>query len=163
MNERIQIFKKVHCKAYMKKQSDGVRLVCTKIADYGNGLQSELPVEGSVWNDTDKIRVVAKQEYYENRLWQTRDLADLSNFEGDSVEKRYRFRIEDEFDGFLVGITNVIVTGRIGTDYGEEHMDCHDRYFKHLFKETATERVGVVYFKNNAKRYVLIDDMEPIE
>ena len=29
----------------------------------------------------------------------------------------------------------------------------------HLTKETDKEKVGVVYFKNNAKRYVLIDDM----
>ena len=30
----------------------------------------------------------------------------------------------------------------------------------HLIKETDKQKVGVVYFKNNARRYVPLDDME---
>ena len=33
----------------------------------------------------------------------------------------------------------------------------------HLVKYTNKEKVGVVYFKNNARRYVYLDDMEVIE
>jgi len=167
----MKVFQKVHCKAYMKKFSDGVRLECVKRTAYqfaGKECFSEEPAKGSVWDVDDDIRVTAVQDIYENGEWRTEKLADLSEFDGGSVEKRYRKRVEEEFDGFLVGITRVVTTGHIGTDYTEQHVHAgefgnYDAYYHHLFKEPAYEKVGVVYFRNNAKRYVLLDDMEAAE
>lgn len=148
----MKIFRKVHCKAYMEKYWDGVSLVCSE-TDY-RGITKV--VDKSCWDDNTGVRVIAKQTWYEHGEWLEEQIADLSNFEGDSVEKSYRRRVEEPFDGFLVGITRVKVTGRIGTDYDEDEY----RAVWHLFKETGTVPVGVVYFKNNAKRYVLLDDIE---
>lgn len=154
----MKIFKKVHCKAYLKKEWDGISLVCKKHANFG-GFPSESPAEGRSWGEDEDISVTATQMVYENGKWDIKDIKNLSSFEGESVDKTYRKRIEEEFDGFLVGITNITTTGRIGTDCDDFlDYDCVITR-KHLTKETHQEKVGVVYFKNNAKRYVLLDDM----
>ena len=61
----------------------------------------------------------------------------------------------------MVGFTRITTTGKIGTDMTmfpyNMNGDLEEVY--HLTKETKQERVGVVYFKNNSKRYVLEDDI----
>lgn len=150
----MKIFQKVHCRAYLKKYSDGIRLDCWDGDDV-----FKIPAKGSSWDHT--ITVKAMQSWYRNGEWGESEIADLSGFESGSVDKQYRIRVEEEFDGFLVGITHIITTGRIGTDTTmvpyNMNGDLEEVY--HLFKETDKEKVGVVYFKNNAKRYVLLDDM----
>lgn len=151
----MKIFKKVHCKAYLKKQSDGIMLSCYK--DYN---EFEFPLSGVAWEEP--VKVIAHQNIYQNGEWKDVVLADLSDFEGSTVEKIYRTRVEEEFDGFLVGITQIVTNGRIGTDMDMVPYniagDLKELY--HLVKYTHKEKVGVVYFKNNARRYVLIDDIE---
>lgn len=144
-----KIFQKVHCKAYMKRIYDGVRI------------QFFNP-DGTFCYDravTDyKVRAVAYRPSEDSS--QEEEIADLSEFCGESVLKTYRERTECEFDGFLVGFTRILSTARIGTDwmdepYGREYGFC----FKHV---EDYPKVGVVYFKNNMKRYVLPEDMEEI-
>ena len=164
----MKIFRKVHCKAYLKKQSDGVRLDCWKKIFYNFGGKegwSEEPAKGSTWGEDEKIRVLAIKSVYEDGMWKDKQIADLSSFEGETVEKVYRHRVEEEFDGFLVGITNIVVTGRIGTDYDmvPYNMNGDLEGIYHLTKDVDYQKVGVVYFKNNSKRYVLLDDMEDVE
>lgn len=151
---RRKIFRKVHCKAYMKQIKDGVHLSVFHADSYE-------PVTGSSWGELD-IQVIAERTYYENGEWREEELADLSGFEGDSVHKVYRERVEEEFDGFLVGYTRVTTTGEIGTDttMWPYNLSGDLEEVFHLFKNTHQEEVGVVYFKNNAKRYVLIEDIE---
>ena len=170
MSHKQRLFTRVHCRAYMQKYSDGVRLECWKpendIISFDGQLTHEFE-KRSVWDVDDDVRVTAVRDVYEDGEWRTEHLKDLSDFEGSGVEKRYRRRVEEEFDGFLVGITRVVTTGLIGTDYSEQHIHAmefgnYDRYYHHLFKNRNTEKVGVVYFKNNCKRYVLLDDMEEI-
>ena len=150
-NNATRIFQKVHCRAYLKKHSDGIRLICTE----GGGL----PVTRNWWHHP--IRVEAFQMQYKDGMWSDVKIADLSSFEGETIEKTYRLRVEEEFDGFLVGVTNITTTGRIGTDMTMVTTDLNGNICEcfHLTKETHQEKVGVVYFKNNAKRYVLLDDM----
>lgn len=152
----MKIFQKVHCNAYLKKYNDGIRLDCWD----GND-DFMMPVQGSSWNHPIK-KVVAMQTWYKDGKWNESEIADLSGFESESVDKQYRIRVEEEFDGFLVGITYIVTKGRIGTDITMYPCDMdgnlEERY--HLFKVTDKEKVGVVYFKNNAKRYVLLDDMK---
>ena len=77
---------------------------------------------------------------------------------GDSIEKTYRERIEEEFTGFVVGYTRIKVKGRIGTDWnGDPYYGEYGHCF-HTVEEYP--KVAVVYFKNNCKRYVLPEDME---
>ena len=164
----MKIFHKVHCKAYLKKESDGIRLECWRKIHYtfaGQEQWSEEPAKGNAWGKNEDIKVLAMQVVYENGKWEDKQIADLSSFEGESVEKVYRKRIEEEFDGFLVGFTNIIVTGRIGTNYDMRpyNMDGDLEEIYHLTKETDKKRVGVVYFKNNARRYEYPEDMERSE
>lgn len=102
-----------------------------------------------------------KNEYTSNG-WVTKEIADLSDYEGNTVPKQYRKRVEDEFDGVFVGFTRIIVSGRIGTDTKTlpYNMNGDLKEVYHLIKETDKQKVGVVYFKNNARRYVPLDDME---
>lgn len=151
----MKIFKKVHCKAYLKKQNDGISLIC--FGDNGK------PISGNSW--AYPIKVIANQCSYKNGRWVDKDIADLSSFEGETVDKQYRVRVKEEFDGFLVGITSIVTSGRIGTDTSNyiKNMEGDLDEVYHLVKYTNKEKVGVVYFKNNARRYVYLDDMEVIE
>ena len=152
----MKIFKKVHCKAYLKKQNDGISLIC--FGDNGEPISSQ-----NRW--THPIKVIAHQCYYKNGKWIDRDIADLSSFEGETVDKQYRIRVKEEFDGFLVGITSIVTSGKIGTDTSNYiiNMNGDMDEIHHLVKYANKEKVGVVYFKNNARRYVYLDDMEFIE
>lgn len=159
----MKIFQRVHCKAYLKKHHDGIRLDCwdgKRFDSWDGNDDFMMPSNGSSWDHPIK-KVVAMQAWYKDGKWGESEIADLSGFEGESVEKQYRIRVEEEFDGFLVGITYITTTGRIGTDMTMWpcDMDGNLKEVFHLFKATDKEKVGVVYFKNNAKRYVLLDDM----
>ena len=151
----MKIFQKVHCRAYLKKHHDGIRLDCWDGDD-----DFKIPANGSSWDHI--ITVKAVQSWYRDGKWGESEIADLSGFESESVDKQYRIRVEEEFVGFLVGITYITTTGRIGTDMTmmPYNMNGDLKEVFHLFKETNKEKVGVVYFKNNAKRYVLLDDMD---
>ena len=154
----MKIFQKVHCKAYLQKHHDGVFLECWE--EKGNeDFVMRHPAEGNRWKEP--IRVIAIKTEYTSKGYETKEIADLSGFEGETVEKQYRIRVEEDFDGFLVGITSITVTGRIGTDMTmyPYNMDGGLEEVYHLTKETDKQKVGVVYFKNNAKRYVLLEDM----
>lgn len=140
----MKLFERVHCKAYMAKHSDGIHMEvynedgtpCMRGLDY-----------------TKKV--------YARNMDDEDIIADLSEFCGQTVHKVYRKRKEEEFDGFLVGVTQIKCEGEIGTDmdYGWD-----GRGFYHFIKTTTyNPKVGVVYFKNNCKRYVLLEDMEIIE
>ena len=156
-----KIFCKVHCKGYLKKIHDGVFLRCDKVDEKGGW---QMPADGNAWRDIN-VKVTAIWSGYQDGKWQEKEIADLSGFEGETVDKVYRERIEEEFDGFLVGFTRITTTGKIGTDMTMHPYnlsgDMEEAY--HLTKETNRERVGVVYFKNNSKRYVYPEDMERIE
>lgn len=134
----MKLFTKVHCKGYLKKTSDGVYIRI--LNRFGN-----IPQSRNDWHTASG---------YKNDTF----LKDLSSWDGDSVEKEYRKRVECSFNGFLVGFTRVNYKGIIGTDtdiYGERRF---------VFKDiTDKPKVAVVFFKNNCKRYVLLDDLEEYE
>lgn len=134
------IFEKVKCKAYLKAVKDGVYIQL-----YNS--------DGSLCNTRTVTDINSSAYAYK----EDEVIKDLSSFDGDCVEKVYRKRVEKEFSGFLVGITNVAVKGIIGTDWYESPYCTNYGY---CFKETKKEKVGVVYFRNNAKRYVPLADME---
>lgn len=137
----MKLFTKVNCKAYLKDVKDGVYIQL-----YNS--------DGSLCNASTVTDINSSAYAYK----EDEVIKDLSSFDGDCVEKVYRKRVEKEFTGFLVGITSVAVKGIIGTDW-EEPPYCAP--YGYCFKEIKeTEKVGVVYFRNNAKRYVLLADME---
>lgn len=146
----MKIFQKVRCKGYIKKIHDGMYI------------QFFYP-DGKFCYDkavTDyKARAVAYKLIPESS--EPVVIKDLSEFDGDSVEKVWRKRVEADFTGVLVGFTTVNMSGYIGTDW--ETPD-YSREYGHCFKVVEkTAKVGVVYFKNNVRRYVLEEDMEVIE
>lgn len=149
----MQLFKKVHCKAYLKKIKDGVYI------------QFFNP-DGTYYNDRFvydyNIKAIAyKTKLDENMMNCDEELADLSEFDGSYVEKTYRERVECEFDGFVVGYTKINTKGKIGTDWDSgEYVREHGYCWREI---TERPKVAVVYFKNNIKRYVLLDDMKIIE
>lgn len=140
----MKLFQKVHCTAYMKAVKDGVYIqlynadgtLCTAnfVKEY-------------------KARAIAYKE--------DKEIKDLSEFDSSCVEKTYRKRVEAEFDGVVVGFTRVDVKGLIGTDWSD---DPHAPDVGYCFKEiTERPKVGVVYFRNNCKRYVLPEDMKIVD
>ena len=145
-----KLFTMVKCKAYLKKAHDGVFIgfedaygtpIFTKAVDNAD-------VKAFAWKLNPDTLINEK-------------IKDLGEWCGDSVEKTYRERIEEEFTGCVVGYTRINVKGRIGTDW-----ECDPYYgeYGHCFKEiTECPKVAVVYFKNNAKRYVLPEDMEEVK
>lgn len=149
----MKLFKKVHCKAYLKKIKDGVYI------------QFFNP-DGTYYDDRfvydyDIKAIAYRTKFDEKGLNCDEEIADLSEFDGSSVEKIYRTRIEHEFDGFVVGYTKVDTKGRIGTDWDSGE---YCREHGHCWKEiTERSKVAIVYFKNNCKRYVLLDDLEFID
>lgn len=143
-----KIFRKVHCKAYLQKFSDGVHLECFEIEPESG---AEIPTTLSRWSVDKNINVTACR-------WEE-EIKDLSACEGEYVVKQYRRRVEEEFDGFLVGVTRITTSAQIGTDYYDDTY----REYHRIYKIAQTERVGVVYFKNNAKRYVPLEDIKYVE
>lgn len=149
-----KLFVRVKCRAYMRKANDGVHIACLK--------------EDGSYDTTGRNRFGYKDKmiaYGHGPNWEKDfeevELKDLSSFEGEAVKKRYRERIEEEFTGVVVGYTTVKCEGLLGTDwYDEPYSD----EFGFIFKETTyAPKVAVVYFKNNCKRYVLLDDLEVLE
>lgn len=150
MKARRRIFIKVRCRAYMKKVKDGVCIVMYN-------------PDGTVCTErymrSYHGKAVAIRTDYEKM--QDVEIADLSEFCGESVEKVYRERTEETFTGFVVGYTTLKCKGTIGTDWIDSP---YGGDFGFCFKYTTWQpEVAVVYFKNNCKRYVLPEDIEIIE
>lgn len=156
----MKLGEKVHCHAYLQKFSDGVHLETWDRTDIGDFGYIEEPAKGNAWGKM--ISVKAMKTEYTAEGYKTKEIADLSDFEGNTVPKQYRRRIKDEFDGVFVGFTHIVVSGEIGTDMTmmpyNMSGDLEEVY--HLTKHTNKEKVGVIYFKNNARRYVPVEDME---
>lgn len=149
----VKLFTKVHCKAYLAKAYDTVRIQL---------FNADGSFCGQKYVEDYGCKAIAYR--FDSEKNEEIEIKDLSEFDGDSAEKIYRERKECEFDGFVVGYTIINAKGRIGTvwdsiDYGDVY-----REYGHCFK-TITDRpkVAVVYFKNNIKRYVLPEDMEVVE
>lgn len=137
MENKIKIFTRVKCHAYMKKARDGV------------SIHIERP---------DGLPRTAKAVKYDDTTHEYVEIADLSEYDGSTVEKIYAERVEAEFSGVVVGYRRLKVRGRIGTDW---YDDQHGSEYGYCFKYTTEyPTVAVVYYKNNCKRYVLSEDME---
>lgn len=145
------IFTKVHCTGYLRKAHDGICMVAYN--------KHGLPVRDL--NDAKKILAV-KMNLDDSGYNNQEILADLSECVGDSVHKVYRERVAEEYDGFLVGYTRINCEGEIGTDmdYSLTDTDGNVEEYYHFFKRvTYKPKVGVVYYRNNSKRYVLAEDI----
>ena len=151
---REPIFKRVKCRAYLKKAVDDL---------YIRMYQSdgEFLMGGMKYVTSADAKAIAYRNIYKNGRYEEVEVADLSDWCGESVPKKYRERIEEDFTGFLVGYTRIKVEGRIGTDW---ESDPYQGEFGHCFSAVDEyPRVGVVFFKNNAKRYVYPEDMEYLD
>lgn len=140
-NKFIEIFKKVRCKAYLKKVNDGVhiRLFNPDGTDCGT----------TTVNDPSYKAIAYVGDKY---------IKDLSEWDGDGITKVYRERIEHEFDGFIVGVTRICTKGYIGTDWSDNP---YQKEYGYCYKiENERPEVAIVYFRNNCKRYVLLSDIE---
>lgn len=145
----VGLFTKVHCKAYMKKVRDTVRI---QLFNEDGTFCDKKTVKNY------KSKAVAYRFDFDK--CEEVEIADLSEFDGGSVDKTYRKRIECEFDGFVVGYTQIDVKGIIGTDWAEDEYYSYGYCFRHI---TDRQKAAVVYFKNNMRRYVLPEDMEEVK
>ena len=141
-----KLFTKVKCVAYMKKIKDGVHIVMYE----PDGTETE----GKDMKSYSGRAVAVK---YDEKRGENVEIKDLSDFCGDSVKKVYRERCEEIFKGVVVGYTTIKIAGIIGTDWICEDYGGHGYCFKQV---TDASKVAVVYFKNNCKRYVLLDDLQ---
>ena len=145
-----KLFVKVRCRAYMKMAKDGVFIVMYN-------------PDGTVCEDrlmkSYNGKAVAMKRNFENG--DDIEVEDLSEFCGQCVEKTYRERVEADFIGVVVGYTTIKANGLIGTDWNDSP---YGGDFGYCFKNTTlAPKVAVVYFKNNCKRYVLLEDMEVLD
>ena len=139
--KKMELFKKYKCKAYMKQGGNGARM-------------ETRPVDGMPIEEAQ----VVLGTYYENGELKTKDLSECC---GETIPKTYYERVEKEFEGFLVGTKKITVSGIIGTDTEQDEYAGERKFF---FKETINApMVGIVYFRNNGKRYVMLEDMELID
>ena len=147
MSSKPKIFTMVKCRAYLKKVNDTVRIQLYN-ADgtfCDAGYVTEYDAKAIAYKfDPEKNEEV--------------EIANLSGFCGETVEKKYRERTEEEFEGVIVGYTRIKATGRIGTDWSDNPYEQEHGYCFKWIEEYP--KVAVVYFKNNCKRYVPIDDLE---
>ena len=148
---RIKLFSMVRCRGYMRKAHDGIRI---QMYDKNDML---------CYNLTEAVKAVAER-WNIHAEEQFEELADLSDFCGESVVKTYYDRVDEEFVGCVVGYKKITVTGYIGTDTVYESCGYGDyQDLRYCFKKPKDEvKVGVVFFKNNCKRYVLEEDMEEV-
>ena len=130
-----KLFVKVRCRAYMKMAKDGVFIVMYN-------------PDGTVCEDrlmkSYKGKAVAMKRNFENG--DDIEVEDLSEFCGQCV---------------VVGYTTIKANGLMGTDWNDS---TYGGDFGYCFKNTTwAPKVAVVYFKNNCKRYVLLEDMEVLD
>jgi hypothetical protein len=146
MNDKnIKLFKKVHCKSYLKRIYDGTHIV---IYDQHGYVNSENTEAGKIVNAECKAFAITNHGE-----------VDLE-FDGSSVKKRYYEKAEKEFDGFIVGTKDITVSGQIGTDWYEDDY----QFYRYCFKNPEEiVKCGVVYFQNNRKRYVPMEDIEEVD
>lgn len=141
----IKLFSMVQCKGYMEKVKDGITINLYDENGAPCGAESAVTAVATRWL---------------GGKWEREEFADLSEFSGQTVEKTYFERREEEFVGCFVGYKRIVATGMIGTgtyeNFGQEDRNC---CFK---KPKWNPKVGIVYYKNNAKRYVLVEDMEEV-
>lgn len=144
--ERPPLFSRVKCRAYLREKKDGIYI---EVRDKDGNVIYPHRV-------TEPLSAYAVR--FDPRLEKLERIADLSNWDGESVKKIYRERTEAKFTGVVVGYIRVDRSGHIGTiwetpPYGKE--------YGHLFKEIDDRpEVAVVYYRNNKKHFVLLDDME---
>ena len=149
MAETIKLFSMVKCKAYLARAKDTVHII-------------QYNEDGTFCSDKYQTQMHGKAIAYkfDADKGEEVEIADLSEYCGQSVDKLYRQRVEQEFIGCIVGYTRVNVKGIIGTDWNDNP---YTDEFGFCFKEIKERpKVAIVYFKNNCKRYVLPEDMEVI-
>lgn len=138
---KIRLFRKVKCHGYLVKVRDGVKI---ELYD-ANGEPS-----------TEKHAEKAIATRFDSDTKEREKISDLSDFCGNSVEKVYYKKVDGEFSGFIVGFRTLTITGVLGTDTGDEGRYC-------FRKPGERMKVGIVYVRNNAKRYVPAEDLEAID
>lgn len=143
-----KLFTMVQCSAYLKKSNDDVHIIMYE--------PDGMPTEGKIMRSHDGKAVAIK---YDAKKGEDVVIKDLSDFCGEGVKKVYRERCEENFKGVVVGYTHIKVAGIIGTDWTSGVYRDHGYCFKQI---TDAPKVAVVYFKNNCKRYVLLNDLQPI-
>lgn len=144
--ERPPLFSRVKCRAYLREKKDGIYI---EVRDKDGKVISPNRV-------TEPLSAYAVR--YDPWLEKPEIIADLSNWDGESVKKIYRERTEADFTGVVVGFKQIDRSGYIGTDW---ETPPYGREYGHFFKEIDDRpEVAVVYYRNNKKRFVLLDDME---
>lgn len=159
----IKLFTKVKCSAYYRKNQDGT---CISMETKNGNLIDEKHIHSPEIKAIaymrnpeikcdNKGRIINIDDLEHIKDWYI-PIADLSEFCGETVEKTYYDRIEDEFEGVIVGYKNLVVTGYLGTDWYEDDERSYGYCFK---KPKDVVKVARVYFKNNCSRLVPLDAM----
>lgn len=169
----IKLFTKVKCSAYYRKNQDGVYISMEtkngiifdkKIIDSSDDIKAIAYIRNPEIKCDNKGRILDIEDnwkHIEEKDWYI-PIADLSEFCGETVEKTYYDRIEDEFEGVIVGYKNLVVTGYLGTDWYEDWYEgdygSYDNSYRYCFKKPKdVVKVARVFFKNNCSRLVPLD------
>lgn len=125
------LFKKVKCNAYLKKVYDG------KFIDVS---QEDFKAIYTDYRNLDKLYTESTCE------------GDL-----DFLKTYYEFK-EKEFTGLVVGIKDVTVTAYLVADIGYQYSGKEYIYVRKEPKDIY--KCAIVYYGNNRKRYVPLENIE---
>lgn len=72
--------------------------------------------------------------------------------------KTYYKEVQKNFTGFIVGIKDIVVTGYLVADTDYDHRGCG--YLSIYKRPKQIEKCAIVYYANNRKRYVPLEDIK---
>lgn len=158
----VELFSHVNCTGYMKPIIDGVHI---EIRDTFNNICTSGPISDISYTAKAIIYHYHTLDEYDSITGfplkvVTKEVKDLSGWCGETVEKTYYERVEKNFTGVLVGYKKLVTKRYLGTDWCDYYIDDTDKSYGYCFK-TPSEviDVAIVYYKNNCKRYVRLEDL----
>lgn len=133
------LFQRCRCKAYLKKVRDSAYIHRMEPWETESGEEEFVLEYGNHVVPEDAPMVSPCEGVYD-------------------IEKTYYGRRELEFTGVCVGFKTIKTEGYLGVEYVDPP---YGNPFHRVFKEPKTQvDCAIVYFANNQKRFVPLDDIE---
>jgi hypothetical protein len=80
-----------------------------------------------------------------------------------SVDKTYYEYVKSEGTGVVVGFKDVVINGYIDVDFLEEFSRGSELHFDFQSRSKETVKCAIVYYANNKKHLVPLEDICPLE
>lgn len=115
------------------------------------------PVHDGVWIELDNDSLKA------NKCNSSLTGDAVEEYNVDCVEKTYYEHVQSNFSGVIVGFKNLVIKGYLDVNYEDEcdvGVDVIPEKFYVSKRPKETVKCAIVYYANNMKHYVPIEDIE---